>query len=354
MTPLLSVLVDTYNHESYIEQAVSSAIEQDFPASDYEIVVVDDGSTDGTAEIVRKFAPRVRLLRKKNGGQASAFNAAIPELRGELVAFLDGDDWFAPGKLRAVMRAFEQHPEAAAVGHGRYDFDEETQRATPSDPPHSKFMHLANPEAARAAMRDWEVVLMGSLSARKSMLDRITPIPEFLTFCADAPISWGCVSGGLVVLPEPLFYYRHHPLNLYSPARADQGQLLRRYAMAEAGFESTESLLIRLGVPRDSAEALIVPMWIQQSRLGLSQLGGKRLKTFRTEMREFRLEHPTASAIRSAFKYTTLGAASFLVPPRAFYKIRSWRLLPRLWYWLLGLTYKPRHAIGLNRRRTAG
>src|ERR1051325_2162678 len=89
-----SVLIDTYNHERFIEQAIVSVLEQDFPASEREILVVDDGSTDGTPEIVKKFEPQVRLLRKKNGGQASAFNAGIPECKGEIVAFLDGDDWW--------------------------------------------------------------------------------------------------------------------------------------------------------------------------------------------------------------------------------------------------------------------
>ncbi len=72
-----SVLIDTYNHERFIEQAIVSVLEQDFPAADREIIVVDDGSTDRTAEIVRKFEPHVRLLRKENGGQASAFNAGF-------------------------------------------------------------------------------------------------------------------------------------------------------------------------------------------------------------------------------------------------------------------------------------
>jgi glycosyltransferase involved in cell wall biosynthesis len=91
--PLVTVLIDTYNHERFIEEAIVSVLAQDFPASDTEILVVDDGSTDRTPDIVRKFEPRVRLLRKENGGQASAFNAGIPEATGEIVAFLDGDDW---------------------------------------------------------------------------------------------------------------------------------------------------------------------------------------------------------------------------------------------------------------------
>src|SRR5271156_98099 len=108
--PFVSVLIDTYNHERFIEQAIVSVLEQDFPAAEREILVVDDGSSDRTAEIVRKFEPQVRVLRKANGGQASAFNAGIPECKGELVVFLDGDDWWARGKLTAVAEAFEQNP----------------------------------------------------------------------------------------------------------------------------------------------------------------------------------------------------------------------------------------------------
>src|SRR5579862_2861651 len=106
----LSVLIDTYNHERYIEEALSSVLAQDFPAADREILVVDDGSTDRTPEIVAKFAPEVRLLRKPNGGQASAFNFAIPQCRGEIISTLDGDDWWVQGKLTAVENAFEALP----------------------------------------------------------------------------------------------------------------------------------------------------------------------------------------------------------------------------------------------------
>src|SRR5271155_1144636 len=115
---LISVLIDTYNHERFIEKAIVSVLEQDFPAAEREIIVVDDGSTDGTAEIVRRFEPRVRLIRKTNGGQASAFNAGIPECRGEIVAFLDGDDWWARNKLTRAVQAMAADASVGIVGHG--------------------------------------------------------------------------------------------------------------------------------------------------------------------------------------------------------------------------------------------
>src|SRR5580704_10746400 len=103
-TPAVTVLIDTYNHERFIEEAIVSVLEQDFPASEMEILVVDDGSTDRTPEIVQKFSSRVHSLRKDNGGQASAFNFGIPHAEGEIVAFLDGDDWWAPNKLSRVAQ----------------------------------------------------------------------------------------------------------------------------------------------------------------------------------------------------------------------------------------------------------
>ena len=93
-------------------------LEQDFPPDEMEILVVDDGSTDRTPEIVRKFDPRVRLLQKANSSQASAFNTGIPEARGAIVAFLDGDDWWARNKLTRVMQAMSADPAVGIVGHG--------------------------------------------------------------------------------------------------------------------------------------------------------------------------------------------------------------------------------------------
>ena len=115
--PLVSVLIDTYNYGCYVEEAIESALGQDFPAVEREILVVDDGSTDDTAERVRKFGGAITYFRKPNGGQASAFNFGLRHTRGKYVAFLDADDYWLPGKLSRTVEEFERNPEAGMVYH---------------------------------------------------------------------------------------------------------------------------------------------------------------------------------------------------------------------------------------------
>src|SRR5215471_15142783 len=115
MRPLITALVDTYNHEPYIERALVSVLEQGLSPAELEVVVVDDGSTDNTSEIIKKFTPRVKHFRKANGGQASAFNVGFAETHGEIVATLDGDDWWAKGKLNSVVNALEANADVGAV-----------------------------------------------------------------------------------------------------------------------------------------------------------------------------------------------------------------------------------------------
>src|ERR1700740_2541694 len=116
LKPAVTVLIDTYNHERFIEEALVSVLEQDFPAAEVDVLVVDDGSTDRTPEIVRKFEPQVRLLRKANGGQASAFNAGIRECKGEIISFLDGDAWWLAAKLSTVATALARNRRVGNLG----------------------------------------------------------------------------------------------------------------------------------------------------------------------------------------------------------------------------------------------
>src|SRR6516162_6795140 len=168
--PLVTVLIDTYNHERYIEQTLVSVLEQGLSSAELEIVVVDDGSTDKTPEIIRKFAPRVKHVRKANGGQASAFNAGFVEAHGEIVATLDGDDWWAKGKVNAVVSAMEANPSVAAVSHGYYEFHEDTQEAKLCLPPEARILSIDTPDAIHEALITWPYLLMGALTLRRRVM----------------------------------------------------------------------------------------------------------------------------------------------------------------------------------------
>ncbi|MBN1567899.1 MAG: glycosyltransferase [Acidobacteria bacterium] len=108
--PCVSVVIATYNVALYIKEAVRSALEQNF--NEFEVIVVDDGSTDDTVDLIRSFKdPRVRILQVRHDGVAAALNRGVSAARGEFVAFLDGDDRWRQEKLERHVQFFKAHPE---------------------------------------------------------------------------------------------------------------------------------------------------------------------------------------------------------------------------------------------------
>ncbi len=100
-TPKVSIVIPVYNGEAYIQAALDSVFAQTF--GDYEIIVVDDGSTDATMAILEAYGDRLQIVRQKNGGHASARNAATKIARGEWIAMLDADDLWHPQKLEQQL-----------------------------------------------------------------------------------------------------------------------------------------------------------------------------------------------------------------------------------------------------------
>jgi glycosyltransferase involved in cell wall biosynthesis len=101
--PLVSVIIPNYNYGRYLEQAIGSALAQDYPS--VEVVVVDDGSTDASSEVAARFGGRIRWIQQQRQGVAAARNRGVEESRGELVAFLDADDYWSPRKLSRQVAA---------------------------------------------------------------------------------------------------------------------------------------------------------------------------------------------------------------------------------------------------------
>jgi glycosyltransferase involved in cell wall biosynthesis len=119
--PKVSVIIPTYNYARFIGQAIQSVLVQSY--QDFEVIVVDDGSSDNTAEVVGGFGSQVRYLRQENRGANATRNAGIKAARGEFIAFLDADDLWMPEKLALQIRLSEARSEAGLIYGGMLLFD---------------------------------------------------------------------------------------------------------------------------------------------------------------------------------------------------------------------------------------
>ena len=312
--PFVSVLIDTYNHERFIEEAVRSVLAQDFPASDREILVVDDGSTDKTPEILQKFAPQIRVLRKNNGGQASAFNFGIPECKGDIVAFLDGDDWWAPNKLSAIVDAFSANPDVGLVGHSITEvLADGSQRAElVRDSPRFRIDSVAG---ARLFRLRKSFLGTSRMAYRADILRRIGPVPEALVIEADEFFfTLGALFSEVLLLREPLTFYRLHGQNLYQLSTPNHSSLRRKHAVVLA---LADALCRRFTEEHVSAEVSSIILESVQNEADVIRVSlgeGSPLNTFRTELTNYRLNHEHASPLRRFLKYISVLPALFLSP----------------------------------------
>ena len=329
-TPFVSVLIDTYNHERFIEEAIQSVLSQDFPAAEREILVVDDGSTDRTPEILAKFASQIRILRKPNGGQASAFNHGIPECRGELISFLDADDWWAPDKLARVTSAMAAEPEVGFVGHGIITvFLDGTQK---TEVLRDGFCFQAN-ELSGALLFRRRCSFMGTsrMTVRRNLLQRIGPIPTEIRIQADEYIyTLASVLMPTRILPEALTYYRVHADNGFHMWNADPERLRNKQESLAILVETLSLRLAQFGVDSEVRRALLDYTQASAAQLRLSLNGGWSWETVAAEWKIYRVTHPNAPTAHRVFKSLTLLIALF-VSPKKFYRTQK-ALAQNQWY----------------------
>ena len=322
--PAVTVLIDTYNHERFIEEAIVSVLEQDFPAAEVDVLVVDDGSTDRTPEIVRKFEPRVRLLRKVNGGQASAFNVGIPETRGEIVAFLDGDDWWAKEKLSVVMNYLAGRRHIGIVGHGIHQFDSDTGQATATIPQHAReisFDTVSNGKLFRQMMCFFGT---SRVTIRRNVLSRVLPVPESLVVEADEFLSiMSAAYSASGLIQQPLTFYRLHADNLFQVRTKDEVKQRRIQKVLTALAEELRIRLDSAAIPPEIIEAVVQPLDVGSRRLRLMLDGGTRWEAFRAERAEFQISYKQSSPAYWLFKGLVL-ACTLTIPPKNFYRLREW------------------------------
>ena len=221
MSSSTSVIITAYNYARFLPRCLESVLGQSQPAD--EIIVVDDGSTDQTPDIVSSF-PAVRYIRQDNAGKAAAFNRGFDASRGDLICHLDADDYWLPEKLKRSTEVLSRC-EAGGLTHDSFIVDQDHTYLYGSE------LTTEHDLATRhLSFRDVLVMgfvyrpgntIAGSLGVanticvwKKAVAD-IFPLPAELGLAVDGALLLGAARRGLIYLPEKLSIYRHHGGNFF-------------------------------------------------------------------------------------------------------------------------------------------
>ena len=208
-SPLVSILINNYNYESFLADAIDSALAQSY--RNVEVVVVDDGSTDSSREVIEGYGDRIIPILKQNGGQGSAFNAGFAASRGDIICLLDADDYFSSDKAEKIVAAWAQSPDASWLFHALEDVDRQGQRLREASPlgAGSFDFRLAMQTGAKLPV----LPATSGLCFRREVLSQALPMPERLhdEFLRLAVIL---LAPG-ILCPDVLAVHRIHGFNLF-------------------------------------------------------------------------------------------------------------------------------------------
>ncbi len=250
--PAVSILMPVYNGAAYVGQAIESALAQSYP--DFELIIVNDGSTDNSAEMIRPYLadPRIIYFERPNGGVAAARNAAIRIAKGRYIGFLDQDDLWLPEKLNLQVQYLDDHPDVGLVHASQSYIDSDGQHTRlPFD---DGFAKVSGWCFRDLFIRNRIAVL--TVLARKSALDSVGPLNETIPGGDDYEM-WMRISKHFPIghLDQVLAHYRTHGSNVsndnFRMTRTDLGaiqSILRRYpeARKELGADVVDARLFEL------------------------------------------------------------------------------------------------------------
>jgi hypothetical protein len=219
-SPVVSIVMATYNFERFLARAIESALAQDYPADALDIVVVDDGSTDSTPQVVLPYLDRVRYIRKPNGGLLTTVNRGLAEARGEFISLLSGDDEFLPGKTRAQVDFLLEHPDVGMVYADLEVVDDEGAQLHPSLWGAAKLNQVRG--RCFGALLTKNVISGGAMMFRSSLKPVFHPIPESAAW-EDWYISLKIASVAEIdFISEPVYRYRYHGDNMNLGAKGEK------------------------------------------------------------------------------------------------------------------------------------
>lgn len=213
---LVSVVVPTYNNAAYIQQALQSIFDQNYPHC--EIIVVDDGSTDDTQTVLQPYASRLRLIQQPNAGSAAARNTGIQQAHGKYIILLDADDWLLPGKIHKQVALLEANPSLGAVHSGWRLVEEDGTPIKDVEPWRDA------PQLDLASWLKWKPVKMGAMIYRRDWLEQVGYLDPTLRQSHDVDLMLRLALAGcqMAWLKEPTLCYRHHLASTMRKGATDQ------------------------------------------------------------------------------------------------------------------------------------
>lgn len=202
-TPAVSVIIPAYNQARYVRKSVQSVLDQTFP--DFELVVVDDGSTDETPQVLASIRdPRLRVVRQENAGLSAARNTGIRESAAPLVTLLDSDDFFLPEKLSILKEYLDTHADIGMVSGGTLYVDQDDQVFDRDREPSGNLglpdLLYTNPFKPSAVM------------VRRVWFDQVGLFDETLRACEDLELWQRMAHAGcrFAWIDQPVVAYRFH------------------------------------------------------------------------------------------------------------------------------------------------
>jgi len=217
----VSVIIPAYNAARFLTAALDSVFRQDYPL--FEVIVVDDGSTDDTAAVLRPYADRVTILGQENAGVSAARNRGLAAARGEWVVFLDADDQFLPAKLADQTALFTRHPSLAMVHSGWQLVDEDDRFLRNVEP----WRHC--PRLDLETWLLWKPVFPGAMMFRRRVVQAAGGFDESLRQAEDVDLVLRiALAGGTAAWHrQPTIRYRHHRGNTIRDGRQQARDLSR-------------------------------------------------------------------------------------------------------------------------------
>ncbi len=263
MQPVVSVIIPTFNREKFIGAAIQSVLEQTF--QNFEIIVVNDGSTDGTAEVIKSFpADKLRYIYQPNHGRSNARNHALRLSTGHYIAFLDSDDLYLPGKLELQVSYLDAHPDVDMVYTSAYCMDEN------GNPINRRY-------DAKVSGRIYQdiaffvpvTITLPTVMARREVFDKVGDFDEKMERFEDTDM-WRRISKYYFVgaISEPTCKLRTHTGNsLFAQDPQKIKEALAYYSQKIIKDDKSISLLLRhkgiAGLYQHYAQAMMTnPSWL--------------------------------------------------------------------------------------------